>query len=101
MRTNIHRSTEDQPKVGALYDDYDPTDQKGVKKSKSKRSSAGYLRRHSRPLSEDTEGLIANMQDQTEVEITVSYHGIRTKYYGCLDDKYSIIFMQTIRLQNS
>ena len=77
MRTNVvqHQSMKEHLKVGELYDDYDPTDKKGMKRNKS-RSSTGYLRRHSRPLSEDTEGLIANMQvqqeDQTEVEITVS-----------------------------
>ena len=75
MRTNIfqHQSTQEHVKVGELYDDYDPTDKKGMKR---KKSSTGYLKRHSKPPSEDTEGLIANMhvqqQDQTEVEITVS-----------------------------
>ena len=78
MRTNVvqHQSMKEHLKVGELYDDYDPTDKKGMKRNKSRRSSTGYLRRHSRPLSEDTDGLIANMQvqqeDQTEVEITVS-----------------------------
>lgn len=79
MRTNVfqHQSTQDQLKVGELYDDYDPTDKKKMRKNKSKMSSTGYLRRHSRQLSEDTEGLIANMQvqeqDQIEAEITVSH----------------------------
>lgn len=74
MRNNIlpHQPTQEHLKVGELYDDYDPTDKKGMKR---KRSSTGYLKRHSKPPSEDTEGLIANMevqqQDQTEVEITV------------------------------
>ena len=75
MRTNVfqHPSTQEHLKVGELYDDYDPTDKKRLKR---KGSSTGYLRRHSKPSGEDTEGLIANMQvqqqDQTEVEITVS-----------------------------
>lgn len=78
MRTNVvqRQSMEDHLKVGELYDDYDPTDKKGMKKNKSKMAPTGYLKRHSRPVSEDTEGLIANMQiqqeDQTEIEITVS-----------------------------
>ena len=75
MRDNVfpHQSPQEHLKVGELYDDYDPTDKKGMKR---KMSSTGFLRRHSKPPSEDTEGLIANMQvqqqDQTEVEITVS-----------------------------
>lgn len=78
MRTNVvqHQSMQEHLKVGELYDDYDPTDKKGMKRNKSRRSSTGYLQRQSRPVSEDTEGLIANMQiqpeDQTEVEIIVS-----------------------------
>ena len=79
MRTNVfqHQTTDEHKKVGELYDDYDPTDKKGMKRNKTRRSSTGFLKRRSRQVNEDEEGLLVNMQvqpqeDQTKVEITVS-----------------------------
>ena len=74
IRSNViqHQLTQGGPRVGELYDDYDPADKKGTKKNTS---STGYLKRRSKRQSEDMEELIGNMepQDQTELEITVSH----------------------------
>ena len=76
IRSNViqHQLTQGGPRVGELYDDYDPTDKKGTKKNTS---STGYFKRRSKQQSEDMEELIGNIQaqpqDQTELEITVSH----------------------------
>jgi len=93
MRTNVfqHQSPQEDLKVGELYDDFVPMDQKGNKKTNTKRSITGHLKRHSRQLSEDKERLITNMQvqQQTEVEITVRYHQLnRIRKYCTMEESH-------------